>query len=282
MQCLWQSYLNLLPPWMRQTVNRLGKDKLLELRLRIGLQPQCVLTDGIVRFGQVVTSQDLVFCINAASQYSPWSAATAAQGFLTAQGGHRIGICGSAVTTEGHMTGIRTPTSLCIRVARDFPGLATGVPFHNRSILIIGSPGTGKTTLLRDLIRQIAHSPYGPVAVVDDRCELYPIVQGHHGFSTGDGVDVLSGCCKVEGIQFLLRNMSPGYIAVDEITASQDCQALLHAGWCGVKLLATAHAGTKEDLFTRPIYRPLLKYKLFDTLLILQSDKTWHMERCEI
>ena len=68
-------------------------------------------------------------------------------------------------------------------------------------------------------------------------------------------------------------------LPVDEITAQEDCNALIHAGWCGVKLLATAHAGSKMDLYSRPVYKPIIKSRLFETLLILQPDKSWRMER---
>ena len=73
--------------------------------------------------------------------------------------------------------------------------------------------------------------------------------------------------------------MGPDTIAIDEITAYEDCQALLQAGWCGVSLLATAHAGSREDLLRRPVYRPIIESGLFDTLLVLSGDKTWHAER---
>ena len=76
--------------------------------------------------------------------------------------------------------------------------------------------------------------------------------------------------------------MSPDTIAMDEITAKEECDALLHAGWCGVHLLATAHAGSKIDLFSRPVYRPIIESKLFETLIILQPDKSWHIERMEL
>jgi stage III sporulation protein AA len=73
--------------------------------------------------------------------------------------------------------------------------------------------------------------------------------------------------------------MGPDTIAIDEITAQKDCQALMNAGWCGVSLLATAHASTKKDLFARPIYRPVIEAELFQYLVILRPDKTWIMER---
>lgn len=279
MRCAWEAFINLLPPWMRDTVDIHGKNTLQELRLRLNSPPELITSNGNIILQRHVSAEDLRFCINISSRYSPWTADSIGNGYLTAPGGHRIGICGSAVIKEGRMTGISSVTSLCIRVAKDFPGIASKIPHDSGSVLIIGRPGSGKTTLLRDLIRQISNHEDGSVAVVDEREEIFPMVHGQFCFSIGRKTDVLLSCGKPQGIDVVLRSMGPAVIALDEITAQEDCQALLRAGWCGVKLLATAHAGDKNDLFSRPIYRPLLEKKVFDTLLILRPDKSWYLER---
>ena len=281
MRCAWQAYLNLLPMWMRSNVDRLGKDILQELRLRLNTPPELITSKGSQWLEQGVTKDDLAYSINAASRYSPWSAGTAAQGFITAPGGHRVGLCGSATVVNGNMTGISAPTSLCIRVARDFQGISAGAATLKGSILIIGKPGSGKTTLLRDLIRQKSAQGIA-VSVVDERGELFPSSENQMCFPPGIRTDILSGCSKEQGIDAVLRNMSPQIIAVDEITAEEDCRALIHAGWCGVKLLASAHAENTSDLLSRPVYKPIIKSGLFQTLLIMQPDKTWRMERINI
>ena len=171
------------------------------------------------------------------------------------------------------MTGIRTASSLCIRVARDFPGLASRYACYTGSILIIGPPGSGKTTFLRDLIRQL--SMRETVAVVDERRELFPA----NAFPQGSAVDVLSGCPKRVGIEILLRTMGPKTIAIDEITAEEDCAALLHASWCGVRLIATAHAANMNDLESRSIYSKIINKKLFAHIIIIGRDKSLHEER---
>ena len=279
MKCMWQAYINLLPHWMRQEVDRLGRDNLLELRLRIGKPPQLLFPKCEHRLPGTATENDINFVINAASDYSPWTAGTVAKGFLTAEGGHRIGICGVGTINGDKLVGISKPTSLCIRVARDFAGIAKGIESRSGSILLIGPPGSGKTTLLRDLIRYKSNSEQGSVCVVDERQELFPMHKGQACFETGNCTDVLSGCAKAEGIEAVLRSMNPAWIAVDEITAESDCEALLHAGWCGVDLLATAHAGSLQDLRTRPVYKTLIKYNLFSTVVVLHRDKSWTMER---
>ena len=282
MRCAWQAYLNLLPPKMRQEVDRLGKDTLQELRLRLNKPPELVTAKGSIWLQDPIAQEDLRFSINIASRYSPWTAATAASGYITARGGHRMGICGEATVVDGSMTGITTPTSLNIRVARDFPGLAQRVADLTGSVLILGRPGSGKTTLLRDLIRQRSDVGPGSIAVVDERRELFPITDTGYSFETGKRTDVLSGCNKQEGIEAVLRSMGPAAIAVDEITSAADCQSLLHAGWCGVSLLATAHADSLRDLQRRPVYRPIVESNLFDHVIILRPDKSWYTERMKL
>ena len=186
-------------------------------------------------------------------------------------------MCGQAVLQNGTMTGFRQIRSLCIRVAREFPGIAQKLQYLQGSMLLIGPPGSGKTTLLRDLIRLKSDTGKGSVGVVDERGELFP-----GGYSTGYRTDVLTGCTKAQGIEQVLRVMSPSVIAMDEVTSEEDCKALLKAGWCGVELLATAHASCKSDLMARPIYASLVKSGIFDTLVVLQRDKSFKAERMAI
>lgn len=279
MKCAWQSFINILPVWMRETVHRTGREDLQELRMRINAPPELIKRNAQITLEKTVSSDDLNFVVNVASRYSPWSATTVSSGFITAPGGHRIGLCGEAVVKDDVITGIQHISSLCIRIARDFPGIADKTQQFCGSVLIIGPPGCGKTTLLRDMLRIRSNTGQGAVAVVDERQEVFPLVNKQFAFPVGKHTDVLTGCNKQKGIEIALRNLGPKTIAVDEISAENDCKALLQAGWCGVKLIATAHAGCKQDLYSRPIYKPLIETALFDTLIILHPDKSWTAER---
>ena len=268
MTCEWSRLIGILPDWLATDVDRYGKKDLRELRLRQGQVPELNLGSRSLWLDRIVGQEDLNYVINTASGYSPWAATSVSEGYLTAAGGHRIGICGEAVIKNGKPDTFRMIRSLCIRVARDFAGISGNCSSLRGSILLLGPPGAGKTTLLRDLLRRIAQ--HETVGVVDQRLEIFP-----DGFVRGRRMDVLSGCSKDEGIEMLLRTMGPACIGVDEITSEQDTLALLRAGWCGVRLVATAHAATLEDLNTRAVYRPLVEKKLFDHILILNGDQTW-------
>lgn len=272
MMCQWDALLNILPPHLRQAVDSAGKITAQEIRLRIKAPPEIITKEEMKWLPGVVTGDELRFVVNAASRYSPWAAATAAQGYLTAPGGHRIGLCGEAVVKDGRMTGIREIRSLCIRVARDFPGIGRNAAHVDGSVLILGAPGWGKTTLLRDLVRQLSEKAH--IAVVDERGELFP-----EGLPRGRLTDVLTGCPKAQGIEVLLRTMGPSCIAVDEITCEEDAQALTQAAFCGVRLIATAHGASLPDLRRRPVYRELIQRGVFDSAIVLRSDKSYSIER---
>lgn len=279
MMCAWKELLEVLPPRMRQGVDELSPRMPLEIRLRMGQPVEVCCKEGSRWLPFRTSAEDMRYILNLASRYSPWARETMAQGYLTAVGGHRIGICGECVVQGGNVTGIREVTSLCIRIARDFLGIARSITQADGSVLILGPPGSGKTTLLRDLIRQTADREEGYVAAVDERGELFPA-----GMECRERkrLDVLSGCPKAQGISMALRTMGPRWIAVDEITAPEDCGALLEAGWCGVKLLGTAHAANRRDLYGRKVYQSLAESGLFDTLVILQRDKSWRKERMKL
>ena len=271
MRCAWESLIDVLPPWLRQEVDLNGRKIMNELRLRLKSAPEVCAGELRKRLPGTVRQEDITWIINTATRYSPWASKTVAFGYLPLEGGHRIGLCGTALMKEGEMAGYQKVDSLCIRVARDYPGISAGAP-KTDSLLILGAPGWGKTTLLRDLARTIGRD--AAISVVDERGELFP-----DGFQRGDRMDVLSFCPKARGVGQVLKTMGPEWIAVDEVTSVDDCIALAEAAGCGVNLLATAHAASVEDLRKRPVYRRLLETEVFHTVLILDRDRHWHVER---
>ena len=115
MTCAWQYLIELLPLWMRDYVDKQGRDTLQELRLRINAPPMLIFEHGTVSMNRSVCEGDLAFCVNMVTKYSPWSTSTASKGYYAAAGGHRIGVCGTIILSNGQATGFQNLSSLCIQ-----------------------------------------------------------------------------------------------------------------------------------------------------------------------
>lgn len=249
-----------------------------ELRLRVGWPMTAVLPEGERPVGgPPVEPEELEQLVEIASRASVHAVLEQIRrGYLTVAGGHRIGLCGTAVMEGGGIHALRSLSSANLRIARQVPGAARPVlgalcpGGRLESTLILAPPGQGKTTLLRDIIRQVSEGegclPLR-VAVADERGELAALYGGRPQLDVGRRTDVAEGCPKAQGLMLLLRAMNPQVLAVDEITAPEDAAALRTAAGCGVTLLATAHGAGREDLTRRPLYRGLLEEGMFRRLV---------------
>jgi len=208
-------------------------------------------------------------------------------GFITLRGGHRVGITGKVVQEGGRVKTVKNISGFNIRIAREIIGAAdrvmpylynpqAGVFFHT---LVISPPGCGKTTLLRDIIRQISNGipehkvPGRTVGLVDERSEVAGCYQGIPQKDIGIRTDVLDACPKAEGMMMLLRAMGPQVIAADEIGRREDAAAVEEALNAGVKVLTTAHGKDREDLQQRPVLKYLLAGNVFERLIILSRSR---------
>lgn len=267
-----KNILSILPPTMSAVLSEGYQQDVEEIRLRIGRAPGYVC-NGVERTFfrlKAVDREDLQFVLHAASHGSLYSfQESLRQGFLTLSGGHRLGICGEVVWENNAIHSLHNFSSIAIRIAHEHKGIGT-IPRH--STLILGPPGCGKTSLLRDCVRLLSDAEERRVALLDERGEIAACRDGVPGFDVGGHTDILTGCQKATGIIMLLRTMNPQWIAVDEITREEDVRAMVQASYCGVRLLATAHADSLQDLECRPIYRELMEQKVFEDYLLFQRE----------
>ena len=273
----------LLPHNLRERARELKREERTsceEFRLRLGYPASIVMPEGERSMGgDPVTKRELGFVLEAATGASVHSASSRlAEGFITAKGGFRVGLCGAVGLSGGEPGGFTSVSSAAIRISREHKGAC--VPIIDsvysggevRSTLIISPPGGGKTTLLRDLVRYISDAAGGPrVGLCDERSEIAAFFDGEPTMDVGRRTDVLDGCPKARAVSMLLRSMNPGVIAIDEITAEEDAEAMTRAAHCGVKLIATAHAASRTELAERPIYRALLASGVFEELIIIRK-----------
>lgn len=270
-----------LPLRLRQEALSLSeRDRALaeELRLRAGW-PMTALIGGAERplGGGPVEVRELEQLVEIASRASLHTVLDQVRrGYLTFEGGHRIGLCGTAAMRDGEIHSLRCISSANLRIARQVRGAATPVldglcpGGRLADTLILAPPGLGKTTLLRDLIRAVSEGEgCAPlrVSLADERGEVAAMYNGVPQLEVGRRTDVAEGCPKAQGLMLLLRAMNPQVLAVDEITAPEDVRALMTAAGCGVTLLATAHGEGRTDLERRSLYRPLLEEGLFRFLV---------------
>lgn len=276
--------LRILPQAVQTALLSIPDLQVEELRLRVGQKPSVLYlsAERPLPVRSVLTQAELQQVLLNASAQSQYAVQEQLRsGYLSLPGGYRLGVCGSAVVQNGCMTGLREISSLALRVPHDIRHPPEQLlPYLQESCLLAGAPGSGKTTLLRSCIRSLSETGQR-VAVVDERLELAGVVHGVPQFDLGPCTDVLSGCPKGEGVLMLLRSMNPQWLAVDEITQPEDLAAIRQAGGCGVKLLATIHAGSAEELKNKPLCRELFSLGIFRQVLYLDKNRAFHAERIQ-
>lgn len=268
----------------------LDYEKLYEIRLRVG-RPMFLIYDGGECFlrtrGQepyLVTREDLKETLEYVSGYSLYAYEDEIrQGYMSVQGGHRVGVTGKVILDGDQIRGMKYISCINLRLAHEIRGCADPVMGYIRKenwtahTLLISPPRCGKTTLLRDMIRQLSNGfgkiPGVTVGVVDERSELAGCYQGIPQNDLGIRTDVLDGCPKAHGMQMLIRSMSPSVVAVDELGREEDFKAVESVIYSGCKLIATAHGASLEEIFSTPFFGRLRKMKVFERYILLGKEQ---------
>ena len=295
----WQEVLRFFPLEMRQPLSRVGHElqaKIIEIRLRLnqplelnlGKESRFLSMDGEVstdsRRGGIINAELFKKVINAITTGSFYALEDElTQGFLTLPGGHRVGFTGHVLLTGGKIRVMRSISSINFRIAKSIKGIARPVlPLlwqQNRILktLIIAAPAAGKTTMLREIIRELSWGvtelaiPGIRVGVVDERSEIAGCFNGVPQLEMGPRTDVLDGCPKQEGVYMLLRSMNPELIATDEIGGAADIQIIEDIINAGVGFIATAHAFDLNEALQRPGLRAILEANLVERIVVLSN-----------
>lgn len=237
-----------------------------------------------------VTRQDLKETLEQVGSHSLYAfEEEIRQGFITVPGGHRIGLAGKVVADQGSIRSMKFITFLNVRLAHEVKGCADAVMprlFHRGTMLhtlVISPPRCGKTTLLRDIIRQVSEGETGvrpgmTVGVVDERSELAACYQGVPQNDVGIRTDVLDCCPKAQGMMMLIRTMAPQVVAVDEIGSRADLEAMEQVMNCGCRLLATVHGSSVEDIRRKPVLKTMMEEQWFQRCVVLKGGTAGAVE----
>lgn len=277
--------LDSLPSNIRTNLELLNiMDKLQEIRIKVNKPIIYVLDKREIISSLVCLQEDMKVIMQKISNYSLYAhEEDMKQGYITINGGHRVGICGKCVLDEKGVKTIRSIASINIRVSRAVLGCSNNLMKYlvkdNRVLntIIISPPKCGKTTLLRDISRNIsdgfnlANLSGKKVCVIDERSEIAACYEGIPQMNVGLRTDVLDNCIKSSGIMMAIRSMSPDVVICDEIGTEKDMESILAARTCGISVISTIHGFDIEDLKERFIFKDIIKNNIFDRAIILNS-----------
>lgn len=282
-----QEVLRVLPSrWqLENELRNLDWEQVQEVRLRVG-QPIRLIYKGeellVGRNLEPTTKADIGEMMEYVSRYSLYAYEDELrQGYITIEGGHRVGVVGKAVI-EGHsVKNLKYISAINLRVSHQIKGCGSQwLPYLYEkdrlcNTLIISPPRGGKTTLLRDLVRLISKSGsdhyISAVGVVDERSEIAGCFEGVPQHDLGPRTDVLDACPKAEGMLMLIRSMSPQVIAVDEIGGIADVEAMEYALHCGCTMIATIHGHSLDEIKNKEVLQSLICSSGFNRFLVLGS-----------
>ena len=292
MEAAFEQAISFLAPGLRSVLaatDEATQNNTFEIRLRaeqpvvlFGKQGSLLLQqDGTVSATRLdtalfCTAQQLSDSFHRLCNYSVHThIRTMTQGFVTTSRGARVGVVGTAVCDEaGHIVSVRDMTAMNVRVAREKPGCAAPLlPLFSeqglQSMLLAGAPAAGKTTLLRDLARQLSAFSGGfrwKISVLDPRQELFPCAG-----SAGHNCDVFRAYPNREAVTMAVRTMSPQLIVCDEVALMAEAAAIETGANTGVRFLASIHAGSEQELLARPLFRYLLRRCGFEKVVLLKG-----------
>lgn len=280
--------LEVLPEQVVSYIRSNGiEDQLQEIRMRINSPIIFITSKKEYLFNKICKEEMMNFILKRISSYSIYAFEEEIKnGFLTIKGGHRIGICGTCVIEDKKVKTIRKISSINIRVAREVIGCSDSIlqyiskdKYSINNTIIISPPKCGKTTLLRDIARNLSKG-YGAknispqkICIIDERSEIASCHRGIPQMNVGERTDVLDCCPKSIGIMMAIRSMSPDVIICDEIGTEEDIESIFVAVNSGVKIIASIHGYDVEDFINRSVFKKAVQNQIFDRAIVLNNKR---------
>jgi stage III sporulation protein AA len=282
-----EDILNVMPVYIKEILMNIEHiENIQEIRLKVDKPVILQISDREVITNYNITSENIKTILKKMSNYSIYSIEPELkQGYITINGGHRVGICGNCIIENNIVKTIKNVSSLNIRVCKEILGCSDKIMqfiLEDKNVLntiIISPPKCGKTTLVRDITRNLSDGMENfkldgkKVCVIDERSEICACSDGIPQLKVGLRTDVLDNCPKSQGIMMAIRSMSPDVIVCDEIGTYDDIKSILAALNCGVNLITTIHGFGIEDLKSRDVFKEVLKNNVFKRAIVLSGRR---------
>lgn len=275
----------ILPSTISNIIEKYLLDDLIqEIRIKIGKPIILNLSMGEKVLDYRVTNDDLKYMISKISNYSLYAfEEEIKQGYITLKGGHRVGLAGECVLSRGEVRTIKNISSLNIRICREIIGASNKVmkliSENDRvyNTLIVSPPKCGKTTILRDIAKNLSNGMYQinlkgkKVTIVDERSEIAACYNGIPQMNVGIRTDILDNCLKKSGMIMAIRSLSPEVLICDEIGTEGDLEALNMAFNSGVNIIVTVHGYNIEDIYSRSVFKELIDKCILERIILLSN-----------
>jgi len=284
---LLENVLDILPDDISREIRNINSSSgITEIRLRVGKKGVMIFSGTELHLSRIIKLEDLLEILVNISRNSIYAIQNEINnGFVVIKGGHRIGICGEVVMQNGEIKNIKNISSMNIRIAKELIGCADKImPYivngeRIKNTLIVSPPGCGKTTILRDAIRQISNGVRSlnfnglNVGLIDERGEIASVSYGISNLDVGNRTDILSNIPKSKGMEMLVRSMGISVIATDEVGSDSDIAAIKYASLSGVGMIFTMHGTSFEDIYRKKGIKELISEDLFERIIILSNRK---------
>lgn len=273
----------------------INENSIEEIRIRVDRPVILKYPDGKEDILEhIITQSEIINILQSLCNNSIYSyQSQICDGYITLQGGHRVGITGNVAMKDGKIINVNYVSSLNFRIAREIIGASDEVikevvskindnKLEINNTLIVSKPGCGKTTVLRDLVRNLSNMGF-TISLIDERGEIASMYKGIPQNDIGLRTDVMDNVTKSLGMKIAVRTMAPQIIVADEIGTEGDLEAINYGICSGVKGIFTAHGSDIADLRQNETLNKLYEEKLFKRIIFLENrgkmGKVYYLDR---